>query len=293
MLYSTTTFPLDERIGLKDAVEMIADAGFPAIDLSIHSGREIEFLKSDGYLDEAAELRELAKSRGVVFNQAHAPFFGNGDGTYVPMIKELLPRCMRLCSALGIPTIVVHPTHPAYFGREKELFDENIRLYRSLAPYAKEYGVKIALENMWRRERVTRRIIDSVYSSPAELCAAYDTLDDPEAFTVCLDIGHLPLTGREPEDAIRTVGHDRLGALHVHDVDYISDTHTLPGVINKIRWDEVLRALGEIDYKGDFTLEAVTFLNGFDKSLYPDALRFMNAVTKNLSDKVDAYRPKK
>ena len=58
MLYSTTTFPLDERIGLKDAVEMIADAGFPAIDLSIHSGHEIEFLKSDGYLDEAADIIE-------------------------------------------------------------------------------------------------------------------------------------------------------------------------------------------------------------------------------------------
>ena len=158
---------------------------------------------------------------------------------------------------------------------------------------AKEYGVKIALENMWRYERVTGKIIDSVYASPAELCTAYDTLDDPDAFTVCFDIGHAALTGREPEDVIRQIGHDRLGALHVHDVDYVSDVHTLPGIINKIRWDEVCRALGEIDYTGDLTLEAVCFLDGFDKSLHPEAMRLMNAVAKNLADKVDSYRPKK
>lgn len=293
MLYSTHTLTTARRFGILRAVEMIADAGFPAIDISIlNAPEEIRFVTDDGYLDIAKELLSAAKSRGAVFNQAHAPFFGNSDGTYVGMIKELLPRCMDFCRSLGIPTIVVHPTHPYYFGHEKEIFDENIKLYRSLAPYAKEYGVKIALENMWRRNRVSGVIIDSAYSSPAELVAAYDTLDDADAFTICLDIGHAALTGREPEDAIRTIGGDRLGALHVHDVDYVSDLHTLPGVVNKIRWDEVCRALGEINYKGDLTLEADGFLDGFDPSLTSDALVFMNKVTKNLADKVDSYRLK-
>lgn len=294
MLYSAPTYTLRNGYDVKTAVKMIIDAGFPAVDISLLNSREdISYLLDDGYLDTAKELLDIAKSHGAIFNQAHAPFFGNRDGTYVDMIKELLPRCMKFCSTLGIPIIVVHPTHPRYFGHEKEMFDENIKLYRALAPYAKEYGVKIALENMWRYERVTNKIIDSVYSSPIELCNAYDTLDDPEAFTVCFDIGHSALTGREPEDAIRTIGHDRLGALHVHDVDYAADTHTLPGIINKIRWNEVCRALGEIDYTGDLTLEAVCFLDGFDKSLHPEALRFMNSVAKHLADKVDSYRVKK
>ncbi len=282
-----------KRFGLLRAVEMIADAGFPAIDISIlNTPDEIRFVTDEGYLDFAKELLSAATARKAVFNQAHAPFYGNHDDTYVGMIKELLPRCMSFCRALGIPTIVVHPLHPYYYGHEREVFDENIKLYKSLAPYAKEYGVKIALENMWQKNRITGQIIDSVYANPYELIAAYDTLDDADAFTICLDIGHAALVGREPEDVIRIIGGDRLGALHVHDVDYVSDLHTLPGVVNKIRWEEVCRALGEINYKGDFTLEADCFLDGFDKSLTYDALVFMNKVTKNLADKVDSYRAK-
>ena len=46
-------------------------------------------------------------------------------------------------------------------------------------------------------------------------------------------------------------------------IDYVDDLHTLPGV-EKINWENVCRALGEIDYKGEFTLEADNFLKNFD-----------------------------
>ena len=293
MLYSTQTDITAKKFGIIEAVKMIADAGFPAMDLTLHNSmKDISFILGDDYKSVASDVLLAAKSRGAVFNQAHAPFFGNSDGTYPDMIQKLMPRCMEFCAELSIPHIVVHPYHPHYQGHEREIFDENIKLYRSLAPYSREYGVKIALENMWRRNRVSGNVIDSLYSSPIELCEAYDTLDNPDVFTVCLDIGHVALTGREPEDAIRYIGADRLGALHVHDVDYERDLHTLPGVVNKIRWNEVLSALGEINYRGAFTLEADYFLLGFEDELFPDALRFMNKVAKSFSDKVDTYRPK-
>ena len=290
MLYSTNTHVVAKRFGIVKAVEMIVEAGFPAIDVSImNSWEDIAFVMDDNAPALARELSDIASSHGVVFNQSHAPFFGNADRTYEGMLKQTLPKCMSFCQTLGIKNIVVHPIHPYYFGREKELFDENIAFYKSLAPIAKEYGVKVALENMWRTNSATGRVIDSLYSCPIELANAYDALDDADAFTVCLDIGHVAITGRDPVDAIRTIGHDRLGALHVHDVDYERDLHTLPGV-SKLDWEKICRALGEVDYKGDFTLEAEYFLDGFEDVLIPDALKFMNAVAKRLAQRVDSYR---
>ena len=82
MLYSTHTLTTARRFGILRAVEMIADAGFPAIDISIlNAPEEIRFVTDDGYLDIAKELLSAAKSRGAVFNQAHAPFFGNSEST--------------------------------------------------------------------------------------------------------------------------------------------------------------------------------------------------------------------
>lgn len=293
MLYSTQTLTVMRRFGMRRAVEMIADAGFPAIDISIYnSDEDIRFVTDEGYLDFAGELVDFAKSRGIVFNQAHAPFRGHHDMKYLDMIRGILPRCMEFCRALSIPHIIVHPVSPYYIGHEKEVFDINLNLYKSLAPYAKEYGVKIAIENMWLRDEATGRIGDSIYAAPRELADTFDALDDADAFTVCLDIGHATLTAREPEDVIRTLGGDRLGALHVHDNDYVTDLHTLPGVINKINWEEVCRALGEINYKGDITLEADGFLKNLPIELTCDALSFMRSVARNLAERVDSYRAK-
>jgi len=79
--------------------------------------------------------------------------------------------------------------------------------------------------------------------------------------------------------------------LHVHDVDYVSDLHTLPG-IEKINWDKVCQALGEIDYKGELTLEADNFLKNFEDGFKPAAARFMAETARYLADKVDSYRLK-
>ena len=142
---------------------------------------------------------------------------------------------------------------------------------------------------MWQTDSRARHIVDDVCADPRELAALYDALDDPDAFTVCLDIGHVALCGREPEDAILLLGHDRLGALHVHDVDYRDDLHTLPGV-GLIRWKAVTDALGAIDYKGELTLEADNFLRGFSDCM-PTAARFMADRARQLAAAVDAARP--
>ena len=288
MIFATQTDFLARKYGLVRAVEMLIEAGYPAIDVTMYYPNDCPF--TDDYREVAAKLRTMADEAGVRFVQAHAPF-GGGYDRYLNEHVPLFPRAFEFCSLLGIENIVVHPIMKGhYYGTETEHFDMNMKFYRALAPLARTNKVKIAIENMWDRHPVTGRICDHVCADPHELNRYYDELADPEAFTICLDIGHVALCGREPEDAVRIIGGERLGCIHAHDVDYISDLHTLPGVC-KIKWDNVARALGEIDYCGPFTMEADNFFNGFMEEQYPIVAKFMADTAKVISDKIDLYRP--
>jgi len=290
MIYSTTLDVLATNFGREKGIKIIADAGFPAIDFSLF--RDLDEILADDWKDTAKKYKDIADSCGVVFNQSHAPF-GGGWEKYTKETAPMFPRIFDFVAALGVKQIIVHPVQKIpYLGHEEEMFELNMEFYRALAPYAKNSGVKIAIENMWQNRPVTNYICDDVCADPRELNRYYDTLDDPEAFTVCLDLGHVALCGREPQDAIRTIGHDRLGSLHVHDVDYVHDLHTLPGSA-RINWDAVCHALADIDYKGDFTLEADNFLLKYDVEFRPTATKFMAEVSKHLTNKIEVYKNQK
>ena len=96
----------------------------------------------------------------------------------------------------------------------------------------------------------------------------------------------MALCGREPEDAIRILGRDRLGALHVHDVDYVNDLHTIP-YLGRVNWSNVITALADIGYKGEFTMESDAFLARYPNDFLPTATRFMADTTKYLSEKLE------
>lgn len=289
MLYATSTTKLNHVFGLEHCMEILMDAGFPAIDIDM--GSDNGYLFQPDWQETADRLKAMADSRGVVFHQAHAPF-GGGYDHYTTVLVPQLPRVFAFAGRVGIKQVIVHPLQRGrYYGHEKELFDMNMDFYRSLAPYAREAGVKIGIENMWQGHPVNGHIVDDVCADPHELAAYYDTLDDPDSFTVCLDIGHVALCGREPEDAVRVIGHDRLGALHIHDVDYVHDLHTLPWQ-GRINWDAVSRALADVGYAGCMTLEADSFLSRYDNELLPIASRFMADCVRHLAEQTEALMQK-
>lgn len=88
---------------------------------------------------------------------------------------------------------------------------------------------------------------------------------------------------------VRALGHDRLGALHVHDTDLIRDLHTLP-YMGKQNWNEICRALGQIKYEGVFTYEAECFLRPYDDDFLPTALKFMHDTGRMLIKKIEKSR---
>ena len=288
MLFSNQTDFLSRKYGLVRAVEMMIEAGYPAIDISMFDTGACPF--TDDYREVAKALREMADARGVRFIQAHAPF-GGGYDRYLNELVPIFPRAFEFCALLGIENIVVHPIMKGhYYGNEAEHFDMNMKFYRALAPLAHTHGVRIAIENMWDRHPITGRICDHVCADPEELCRYYDELADPDVFTVCLDLGHVALCGREPEDAVRIIGRDRLGCIHAHDVDYVADLHTLPGA-SRMNWDRISLALGEIDYRGSFNMEADCFFEGFMEEHYPKVAEFMADTARVIANKIDLYRP--
>lgn len=290
MLISTSTSYPATKIGLEPTVRLLCEAGYDCIDIALYN--EHDYFERDNRNEIIKSLKDITSSYGVKFNQAHAPF-GGGYEKYTTELVPKMPAVFDFCGKLGVDTVVVHPLQQGrYYGNEERLFDMNMEFYSKLAPYAKNAGVRICIENMWQYHPVTRYIVDDVCAPPEELARYYDTLNDPSVFTICLDLGHVALCNREPEDAIRIIGHDRLGALHVHDVDYKSDMHTLPG-IGKIKWDNVCHALADVDYKGVFTYEANNFFVGYDVEYYPTVAKFMADTARYLTAKIEKYKAEK
>jgi sugar phosphate isomerase/epimerase len=198
-------------------------------------------------------------------------------------------RTLEISGMLGCKQAIVHPIHhQEYIGHEEEQFELNMKFYRDLLPYAKEFGVKIALENMWQNEAKRKHPGVDVCSLATEFVRYMDTLND-DYFTACLDLGHSGMVGEEAQDAIRILVHDRLGALHVHDNNYREDQHTLP-YLGKMNFEAICKALAEVDYKGEFTYEAARFYSGIPNELLPSALKFMVEVGRHLIGRIEYYK---
>ncbi len=272
------------RLGDIAAVEMISKSGFDAIDYSMFFMTDDDnVLEKEGFRNYVKNLRNIATVNGVTFEQAHAPFpsYKIEDDLYNKKIDYKLKRALEVTGMLDAKICVVHPI--AFSNCQKE---RNMEFYKNLEPYARDFGVKIALENMWGRDK--DRIVPNVCSNAPEFNDYYDSLES-DAFTCCLDLGHCGLVGDDAASMIKEMGNKRLGALHVHDNDNLHDSHTLPYLM-EMDWDSILKALGEIDYKGNFTYEAGCFFEGFPEDLLPACLRFAHDVGRSMIRKIEKYR---
>ena len=279
MILSANMIRVHDAFGIRKTFDLFAQAGFKGMDFN-NDVREYFTTEHDEAFYR--ELGNYARQRGITICQAHAPFpssYPEADKTALRF--EQIVQGMKNAAYLGAPMIVVHAcTHMDYAEHADELFEFNLDFYRRLIPYAREFGIKIAIENIGRV---------SVVSTPERLNKLYDTLNDP-VFTICFDVGHCLLQGVDPAEAIRKLG-DRLvnGCTHVHDNGGDSDAHTLP-YYGAVKWEEVMVALADIGYKGELNYEASNFLKNLPVELYYDGLVYMAKVGQYLVDRFNVYR---
>ena len=250
-------------IGEQKAVELIAKAGFDAWDFSMFQMAEFNWQKncfsqsnhilaSNNYLKFARELKNIGLDNGIVCNQSHAPF-----PSHPPYIFSYLKRAIECTAEAGGEICVIHPG--CYWSPE-----QNAEFYSELLEFAKDYGVKIATENMYDWDNEKGHSIFAACGTPESFNAHLDAVND-SSLVACLDIGHAEMKGSQTSAAemILALG-DRLQALHIHDNDKLRDSHQIPFSMD-IDFGPIVKALKAINYSGYFTLESPTFLKTYTK----------------------------
>lgn len=283
MKLSTQTEGAAKLFGEREAIRMLARAGYDALDLSCFDMLQDDNEKmQDGYREYARELKRIAEGEGVTFNQAHAPFPSSmPDDAWTKDAFRRIVRSMEIASIVGARNIIVHPKqHLVYAENAEALKEMNLEFYRSLLPYCEEFNINVALENMWQTDE-KGTIIRSTCASPEEFCEYVDRLDSPR-MVACLDIGHAQLTEKDVPGVIRALGK-RLKALHVHSADYNTDMHIMPFVAGYTPWDKVMEALREVGYDGELTYEADNSLARVPRELVPATMRYMVEIGRYLT----------
>lgn len=286
----TQTEVISSALGYAEAVKRIAKAGFDGADCSFFDMiKDDSVWNNDGWKDFALELRAVADDCGIVFRQAHAPFpTARGQEPYDTVIRQRIIRSMEAAALLGAENIVVHPIHyGSYIENKERQFADSVAFYRDLLPYCEEFGIRVCTENMWTVDKA-KVIRDSLCARPEEFCALVEAVGSPH-LGACLDIGHTALVGQDPANMIRRMGKT-ITCLHVHDVDYLRDKHTMP-FTQSLDWESIAKALGEIGYRGDFTFEADNTLKQLPQELWDDGLQLMAAVGRYLIGRIEENYP--
>lgn len=219
----------------------------------------------DDWMEEAQMLQKEAAQTGVIFHQAHLPYYpgflsyGSQDAAFDTMFWKMMDRGLEICGILGIRCAVVHAFNAPNASVEDTAkhVDENLRLYGACAEKARRLGVRLAFENM---------PLAQVFSSRTDDLLALVSAFGEETAGICWDTGHGQLMyGKEHADAIRRL-KGQIIALHVHDNCGAKDDH-MPPFFGTIPWESLMQALKQADYQGELNFEVAVCWN------VPDRLR--------------------
>ena len=286
MKISTEIASIARHVGEKEAIRLVAKAGFDAYDLSMFRMGQFDWdknqmirtdhpLQSDHYLQFVRELKKIADDNGITCNQSHAPF-----PVYCKEIRDLQKRAIECTAEAGGKICIIHPDN--YKSAE-----ENAEFYLELLPFAKDHGVKIATENMWCWDNEKNQASFAACCNSESFLTHLNVINDPY-FVACLDIGHAEMRGlgTSAPELICTLG-SHLQALHIHDNDRWHDSHALPFTMD-IDFAAVAGALKQIGYAGYLTLEADQHCAGCESETLFASVQEMAAAARKLSDMMEA-----
>lgn len=230
------------------ALDRLKSAGFDVADIALDYYVETNGgFVSDGWREWTMEVKKHAQSIGLELYQCHG--VGLPEGFYNNP-NDYAYRGLEFAGMTGIKWVVMHPqeikgrTAPEF---DNEFVEKSIKWFGPLIEHAKEVGTGVAIENLpWPN---CNRI--------APLAAIVDGLRAEHSGAkvgICWDTGHANIFGTRPSE-IKVLG-DRLVTLHIHDNHgWPDDEHQIP-YYGTYDWTEFIHTLREMDYKGEFVLEA-------------------------------------
>ena len=138
---------------------------------------------------------------------------------------------------------------------------------KELSSYCENYGVGIAIENMWGKTK------DGVphYAIRAE--ELLELIEDVGKKNVeaCWDVEHASVEKLDQGGSIIKLGK-HIKVTHISDETGADNIHILPFTGN-VHWEEILDAFARIDYEGTLSLEIQHFLPKMPPALIEDAMK--------------------
>ena len=249
--------PWLRRYGLEKSCEQLAKAGFNGFDYTELCDTNLPLwqLTEEQFKEELINVKNVAASHGLAVYQTHCPWrFPPEDYTEEQRAERLekFEKAVRGTAYLGCRIMIVHCVMP-WGAQACEDRDEFIRInaefFGKLALTAKEFDVEIHVETL----PFPRLPINSTQEC-LDFAKLMNEKTGTDLFRVCIDTGHCNFCSEDPATAVRLVGGEMLGSLHVHDNNGHADQHLIPGN-GTINWESFSDALREVGYKGTFSFE--------------------------------------
>ena len=206
----------------------------------------------------AGVLNSELAGNGLSFADAHSPFGGIldlncPDQTFRPQMILRHKMAIRICAAMGVKTITIHPGSDRFFPEIP--LDKHLDLMRDaieqLLSEAETCGVIICIENSMSRAACPRRVVQlkSEFDSPY-LGLCYDSghahqLDAARNLADSVIRQFWQIVGvPEPEwddQALERMLPEIVNC-HLHDNDGSTDAHRIPGN-GTLNWNKVIPLL--------------------------------------------------
>ena len=272
-----TAIPPEEN--LPRAMALCREAGFEYLDLNFGTHVMPGFpMAGDGWEKWVDRIGEEAARLGVSFRQSHFFVYRTRESTDMSidraLYEERIRRSILAASRLGVEWLVLHAADfdadPEYDFEKARRY--NIAYWRPFVELAGKHGVGIAFENLFASGHHARYC-----STPEELIDLVEAFDTP-LVGVCWDTGHAAVAGQDQPAALRRLGA-RVKCTHIHDnhCQPKGDEHLIP-YYGSIDWPPILRALRDIGYQGNFSLELKHAPQALPEALCGDRLRFLRAL---------------
>jgi len=217
---------------------------------------------------EIAMIREVGITRIEVCG-LHAP--SHYDYHDAAQVSEIIAECR----AQGISIVAVHGPGVPYNSLYEDVRKGAVKEAVASARVAEEMGASVFVAHFGIdeiAEKTVCEMLDQLDGGDILLTVengndlrdfkAFADRIGSDRFGMVVDIGHTrdedgvnPFIKKERAREAMAVCGDRLLHLHLHD---FTDTDHYPPFTGNVQWDEIFKALRDVDYAGEYMFEAVS-----------------------------------
>lgn len=274
----TITTPFFRDNNYTDGFRKIKNAGFDCVDFQGLFDVNNELYKMDyrQFRKYLTEIRQAADGADIEISQVHGPWpVDDTTKESREAFFEYTCRAAEAAALLGAQYIVVHPKMPfggIDTGHESETYDCNVEFLKRITPFIRQNGITLCVENM--------PFISMSMSSVYQISEMLDAVNE-DCFGICLDTGHSAILHENVADILKQ-HKSKIKALHVHDNDGVSDSHTWP-LFGCIDWLEFSKIFVQTDIVLSSEAYSPFRFGQMSELLYDETWRLLVAILKNIA----------